>query len=190
MIANRYRVAAAGVAITFLLSACGHDTRTRYADDLVDITDHSAINYFNVHWSKDTAVLTIWGREFKDVRGREPCYLKIPGRQMILFVTGRNFDGGQAVVHLADISTRKIIDIPAYDSGIGSSIGEPKEGWFERISKVDGDQIVVEAACIGRHYEYFITLSPPRFLREEGDVEGPPDGKLHHHIYEDGKIPR
>jgi len=174
-----------------LLCGCAHENRVRYRDDLVEITERSTIQFLNVHGSTDTEVLTIWGREFKDVRGRNPCYLQIPGRPLILFVTGRDFDGGQATVHLADLTTKKIVDFPAYDSHVGSEIGEPKPNWYERVAKVDGDQLVIEAAFSDRRFVYFIDLSKPRFVREEADFPSAyPPHNLVHEVREEGRIPK
>ncbi len=178
---------AAGVAVCISLSGCNHETRLRYRDDLVEITERSTIQFLNVHASSDTEVLTIWGRDFKDVRGRNPCYLRIPGRSMILFVTGRDFDGGQAIVHLANTSTKQIVNFPAYDSHIGSEIGEPKPNCYERVAKIDGDRLVIEATSTSRHFEYFIDLSEPRFEREEADFENSLTGTVNHYVYERGK---
>src|SRR5947208_279337 len=99
--------AVAAVAAMLSLLGCGHSVRVRYQDKLVKITEHSTINFINVHASSDTEVLSIWGRDFKDVRGLNPCYLSLTNRHLILFVTGRTFDGGQAVVHLADTLTHE-----------------------------------------------------------------------------------
>src|SRR5437868_5293764 len=99
---NQLPALALAAAVTVLsLSGCGHSTRVRYQDELVKVTERSKINFLNVHASSDTEVLTIWGRDFKDVRGLNPCYLPVTNKHLILFVTGRSFDGGQATVHLA-----------------------------------------------------------------------------------------
>lgn len=168
------------------LSGCGHSTHVRYQDDLVKVTERSTINFINVHASSDTEVLTIWGREFKDVRGRSPCYLRIPGRPMILFVTGRDFDNGQATVHLADTSSRRVVDFSAHDSRIGSNIGPPGTNWYERVASVQGQQLAVEAAESNCHYKYSIDLATPSFEKEEQTVEDPATGNIIHHVYEHG----
>ena len=102
IIALRYWVVAVALILCAIFSGCSHATRQRYRDDVVEITEHSTIQLLNVHGSTDTEVLTIWGRDFKDVRGLDPCYLVITNKHLILFVTGKDFDGGQAVVHLAN----------------------------------------------------------------------------------------
>ena len=106
---NRFPVLALTTAATLLsLAGCGHSARVRYQDDLVKVTERSTINYLNVHASSDTEVLTMWGRDFKDVRGLDPCYLSVTNKHLVLFVTGKDYDGGQAIVHLADVSNRTI----------------------------------------------------------------------------------
>ena len=185
--ASQYLVATAAAIFCISLSGCSHATRQRYRDDLVKITEQSTIRLLNVHGSTDTEVLTIWGRNFKDVRGLDPCYLAVTNKHVILFVTGKDFDGGQAVVHLADTSTRKIQDFPAYDSNIGSNIGAAETNRFERVLKLDGDKLVIEAGFLDRRYKYFIDLSGPRFEREEADFEGALSHKMEHHVYENGR---
>jgi hypothetical protein len=180
----------ASVGFGVLLSGCVHENRPRYRDDLVEIREHSTVQLLNVHASTDTEVLTIWGRSFANVRGRDPCYLRIPGRPLILFVTGRDYDGGQAIVHLANISTHEISDFPAHDSRIGSNIGPEQNNWVERVESVSGGTLVIEAAFSDRRYRYWIDLDKPRFLREEEDAPSAyPPHKMEHHVYEEGKYP-
>jgi hypothetical protein len=176
-------------AIALPVAGCGHSVRVRYKDELVKVTERSTINYVNVHASSDTEVLTIWGREFKDVRGLNPCYLSITNKGLILFVTGKDFDGGQATVHLANLSTREIQHIPAYDSHIGSNIGATNTNRYERIANIDGETLTIEAAFLERRYKFIIDLAKPKFEREEADFEGAfPPHKIEHHVYEGGRI--
>lgn len=177
---------------TALISLCGcaRSSHVRYQDGLVTITERSTINFINVHSSTDTEVLNIWGRDYKDVRGLNPCYLELTNKHMILFVTGKNYDGGQATVHLADIVTRKITDIPAYDSDIGSNIGATETNRYERVISVDGDQLTIEAAFLETQYKFVIDLSKPKFVRQELDCEGAlPPHKRVHYVYEGGRRP-
>jgi hypothetical protein len=180
---------ASAAAVFSLCGGCGHSTRVRYRDELVKITERSTINSLNVHASSDTEVLTIWGRDFKDVRGLDPCYLTVTNKNLILFVTGKEFDGGQATVHLAHLATRKIQDVPAHDSNIGSNIGATQSDRYERVASVEGDVLTIEAAFLQRRYKYVIDLAKPRFEREEADFEGAlPPHKIEHHVYENGRI--
>lgn len=187
---NRFPVLALTTAATLLsLAGCGHSARVRYQDDLVKVTERSTINYLNVHASSDTEVLTMWGRDFKDVRGLDPCYLSVTNKHLVLFVTGKDYDGGQAIVHLADVSNRTIRDFPAYDSHIGSNIGATKTNRYERVASVDGDKPTIEAAFLERRYKYVIDLAGPQFEREEADFEGAfPPHNIEHHVYEGGRI--
>jgi hypothetical protein len=182
-------VALAATAILFSLSGCGHSTSVRYQDELVKVAERSTINFLNVHASSDIEVLTIWGRDFKEVRGLNPCYLSITNKHLVLFVTGKDYDGGHATVHLADVSNRTIRDIPAYDSHIGSNIGATETNRYERVASVDGDKLTIEAAFLERRYKYVIDLARPQFEREEADLEGAlPPHNIEHHVYEGGRI--
>jgi len=78
---------------------------------------------YNVHASTDIEILSIWGRDFENVRGIEPYYLAIPDRHLLLFVTGDESGRGQTVVHLANTETHKIADFPANGSYIGRDFG-------------------------------------------------------------------
>jgi hypothetical protein len=186
---KQLRILALTVAAVLFLSACGRSTRVRYEDELVKVTERSMINFINVHASSDTEVLTIWGRDFKDVRGLNPCYLIVTNKQIILFVTGKTFDGGQATVHLANLSTRKIQDIAAHDSHIGANIGATETDRYERVASIDGDKLTIEAAFLERRYKYVIDLAASRFEREEADF-GRADAphKIEHHVYQGGRI--
>jgi hypothetical protein len=171
-----------------LLIGCTRESRFRYQDDLVKITERSIIQYLNVHASTDTEVLTIWGKDYLEVRGLNPCYLKIPGRPEILFVTGREYDNGQATVHLANTVSRRINDFPAYDSHIGADIGRTGSE-FERVRKIEGEMLTIEAASTSMRHLYVIDLSGPRFIREEFDVTDS-KGVNHHSLYEGGRLPK
>ena len=178
----------ATVIIALSVCGCAHENRFRYRDELVEIREHSTIQILNVHASSDTEVLTIWGRSFNDVRGLDPCYLRIPGQPLILFVTGRDYDNGKAVVHLANTATHEIRDFPAYDSHIGSSIGQTGPS-SERVTDVQDNILVIEAAGFERRSKYFIDLKVPRFIREEADHPSayPPHDWVHE-VYEGGKV--
>ena len=184
------RVLASATATTlFSLAGCGHSARVRYQDALVEVTERSTINFLNVHASSDTEVLTIWGREFKDVRGLNPCYLSITNKHLVLFVTGKSYDGGQATVHLADVSNKIIKDFPAHDSHIGRSIGATETNQYERVARIDGDKLTIEAAFLKARYKYVIDLARPKFEREEADFEGAlPPHSIEHHVYEGGRF--
>jgi hypothetical protein len=176
-------------AALFSLAGCGHSRRIRYQDELVKVTELDTIHYLNIHASSDTEVLTIWGADFKDVRGLNPCYLSITNKHLILFVTGKDYDGGQATVHLADVSNRTIRSFPAYDSHIGSNIGATETNRYERVATVEGDKLKIDAAFLERRYKYVIDLARPRFEQEEADFEGAlPPHNIEHHVYEGGRI--
>jgi len=169
-------------------AGCAHETRPLYRDSLVEVTEHLSIQILNVHGSTSKSVLTIWGRTFDEVRGQDPYYLQLPGRPIVLFVTGRDFDDGQATVHLANTLTHEIRSFPAYDSHIGSNIGMKYE--FERVTSLTDDILVIEANLSDRKYRYRIDLREPRFIREEADfLDSNMTHKWEHYVYEGGKKP-
>jgi len=170
-------------------AGCEQVVRVRFSDALVKITERSTIQYLNVHDSKDVEVLSLWNHDYLNVRGNNPCYLRLPGRTLILFVTGLDFDGGQAIVHLADTSTRQVEEFPAYDSHIGSCIGGAESNQSERIVSLDGNLLTIEATLSDRHFTYLIDLSGPRFVRESSDFKHG-DGTVEHFVYEGGKAPK
>jgi hypothetical protein len=176
------------VVALFLFVGVPGSARVRYQDQLVKVTERSTINYLNVHASSDTEVLTIWGRDFIDVRGLNPCYLSITNQHLVVFVTGKDYDGGQATVHLADLSNRTIRDFPAYDSHIGSNIGGTETNRYERVLKVEGDEVTIEARFCDDRYLFFIDLAGHKFEREEAELEGALSHRIEHHVYENGKI--
>ena len=183
------RASFAVILLMASMTGCVPSIKQRYKDDLVEISERSRINLLNVHSSKDTEVLKIWERTYDDVRGRNPCYLRIPGRPMIIFVTGKDWDNGQATVHLANIDTKEIHSFPAYDSHIGSNIGEPRTDYFEKVLSVDGDTLVIEAGFLDRRSRYTVDLSRHLFIREEGSYDSSISKTREHYVYEAGRKP-
>jgi hypothetical protein len=180
------------LALVAILATCGcvREDRLRYRDDLVEVRELSKVNMLSVHSSRSSEALFIWGKRFTGVRGRNPCCLRIPGKPLILFVTGRTWDHGQAVVHLANTESRTIQDFPAYDSSIGANIGDPKPDYFERVQSVNGDELVIVAGFLDRRFRYVINLKSPSFVREEGDFLSGISKKREHYIYEEGRAPK
>lgn len=190
--ASPSRILVSFLALFAILSACScvRKDRLRYRDELVEVRELSKINLLNVHSSSDNEVLIIWGKRFNDVRGRNPCYLRIPGKPLILFVTGRTWDHGQAVVHLANTESHAILDFPAYDSSIGRCIGDPESNYFEKVESVNGDELVIVSGFNDRRFRYVINLKHPSFVREEGEFLSGISKKREHYIYEEGRAPK
>jgi len=167
LIQSRRRTAAViCFVLTLTLCSCVRESKVRYEDQFVKITERSVINLANVHASRDTEVLTIWGQDFLHVRGLNPCYLTVTNTPLLLFVTGRRYENEEAVVHLADTSTHEIISIPAGRCWIGENIGRDETNNWERIIASSKTNVVIEAGSPGLEFKYFIDLTTHRVLEE------------------------
>ena len=170
------------------LCSCSRSTKTAYEDDKVKVLHKDTVNYANVHASHDEMWLVTFGKTYKEVRGQAPFYLEIPGKDSILFVTGRTYDNGQATVHVLNYKTGKEINFPANDSSIGQNIST---GGAEKIESVDGDKVVISAKFLDRRYLYHLDLQKSEFVKEEG-IEPDPvhTGVTNSHVWINGKFPR
>ena len=130
--------------------------------------------------------LVAFEKTYKEVRGQAPFYLEIPGKNAILFVTGRTYDNGQATVHVLNYKTGKEINFPAYDSNIGANISS---GGAEQIETVNGEKVIISAKFLNRRYRYYLDLEKPEFEKEEGD-EPIHAGETNSHVWVNGKFPR
>jgi hypothetical protein len=146
-----------------LLCSCSRSARVAYQDEKVKVLRKGTVNLMNVHASA-------FGETCEDVRGQAPFYLEIPGKDSILFVTGRTYDNGQATVHVLNYKTRQEISFPAYDSQIGANIvsaAKANDQRFEKVESIDGDKLVIAAGFLDRRFRYFIDLNVPEFEKEE-----------------------
>ena len=100
------------LATLLLACGCSHYTKPLYKDQNVEVIQKGTVNYLNVHASHDHNALKIFGKSFEPVRGLAPYYLRLPDTNLILFVTGRTYDDGQATVHIANLSTHKLQSFP------------------------------------------------------------------------------
>ena len=158
-----------------------------YRDSKATVKDRDVLCFPWPTIVAEHSVLNVCGHSYSHVRGAGPCYLEIPGKNTIMFVTGGE---GSAVVHLVDMDTRKERHFRAYDSGIGNSIRpstEAGEREYERVESAVGDTVVIAALALNKsRRKCFIDLKQPRFIREERDFLGY-DGKRHRCIFEGGK---
>src|SRR5437764_13203772 len=94
--------------------ACAQPKRPTRTDK-VKVLHKDTVNFLNVHASHDEMWLVAFGKTYKEVRGQAPFYLTIPGKDSVLFVTGRTYDNGHASVHVLNYKTGKLISFPAVD---------------------------------------------------------------------------
>ena len=159
------------ISLMFLSSSCIPSCKSIYKDDKVSVKEKSLVNILNVHASKDTITITVFGKNYEDVRGNPPYYLEIPGKDSILFVTGYTFDNGQATVHIVNLSTKQETNFPAYDSSIGEGIcttNSQTADWFEKIESINGDKLQISAAMTNRRLHYYLDLQKSEFEKEDG----------------------
>jgi hypothetical protein len=133
--------------------------------------------------------IRVFGRSYSNPRGSGLCYLEIPEKNALLFVTGQQ---GSAIVHLVDLTTHKERHFPAYDSVIGHEIGqhEDKASSYERVESVAGDVVVISAAGYHTRSKYFIDWKEPKFIREERDSLVFRSNTWKHAVFEGGKFPQ
>jgi hypothetical protein len=175
--------------LLLLIVGCSTAAPLRYRDDLVTVTDKNTVHYLNIESSTSDEILTLWGREYHHVRGANPCYLRLPGRPEILFVTGRTWDNGQAMVHLANTETHRVAEFPAYDSNIGRNIGPETAKQGERVSKIEGNSLIIVSHDSQGYYVYLIDLARPAFIEEDENIRNA-QGDPVHTVWDQGKAPR
>ena len=155
-----------GCTVLVIICGCSHYTKPRFKDQNVEVIEKGTVNYLSVHSSHDEAVLKIFGKSFRPIRGQAPYYLSLPDTNLILFVSGRTYDDGQAIVHIANLSARKIQSFPAHDSHIGGDIGSTESGRFERVKTFDGRHLVIEARFTINSFIYFLDMQKGEFEKE------------------------
>jgi hypothetical protein len=168
------------------LCSCAHSTKTVYQDDKVKVVNRDTINFLNVHASHDEMWLEAFGKTYKELRGQAPFYLEIPGKDSILFVTGKTYDDGQAIVHVLNVKSGREFNFPAHDSRIGSYISSDDT---ERIESVNGEKVIITAKVLDRRYRYFLDLGKPEFEKEEANEPIHP-GETNSHVWINGVFPR
>jgi hypothetical protein len=160
-----------------------------YSDKNASVVFKDSINLVNVHASHGYYEMTVCGAKYSEVRGWHPFYIPIPEKDSILFVTGRNYDNGQAIVHVVNLKTKTEVHFPAYDSDIGSNIRNDG-GSYERVKEISGDKLVICAGSASRtncESQFFIDLKKPEFEKEEVIVWGAADGQTNRYIHLGGK---
>ena len=163
-------------------------TKNVYTDRNVSVELKDTVNFVNVHASHGYLEMTVCGVKYSEVRGWIPFYVPIPERDSILFVTGRDYDNGQATVHVVDLKTKNEIHFPAYDSHIGSNIRNDKDS-YEKVKSLNGNKLIISAGRTNCEFQYFIDLNKPEFEREESAFWGSTDGHTNYYIYPGGKRP-
>ena len=177
------------LASTVLLAGCIKSSKTTHSDQNVTVVFKDTANLLNVHASHGYFELTAFGKQYAEVRGYIPFYISIPEKKSILFVTGRNYDNGQATVHVINLETKQHDEIPAYDSHIGSNIGTNNKNSSEIVEKVDGDKIVIRAEGFDSSFRYYIDLAAKKFEKEEAEYRNSPIGTTNRYTYINGKSP-
>ena len=103
---------------------------------------HRFRELLNVHESP-ISWISVGGKKYNYVKGDDPCYLEIPGRDMILFITSNESDN-VFFYHFVSLKTGKEITMPAHWAALyldlGSQRAKEEQPTFELI---DGPKIVI-----------------------------------------------
>jgi len=174
---------------SLIFVGCVKTTNVAYSDKNISVSFKDTVNLVNVHASHGYYEMTVCGEKYSEVRGYNPFYLSIPEKDSILFVTGRNYDNGQATVHIVNLKTKTEIHFPACDSHIGSNIRTNSPDMSEVVEKIDGDKIIIHAEGLHSSFRYYIDLSKPKFEKEEAEFRNSPFGTTNHYVYIEGKSP-
>jgi len=174
---------------SLIFVGCVKTTNVAYSDKNISVSFKDTVNLVNVHASHGYYEMTVCGAKYSEVRGYNPFYLSIPEKDSILFVTGRDYDNGQATVHIVNLKTKTEIHFPAYDSHIGSNIRTNSPDMSEVVEKIDGSKIIIHAEGLDRSFRYYIDLSKPKFEKEEAEFRNSPLGTTNRYVYIEGKSP-
>ena len=161
-------------AMSLSVTGCVKTTKVVYSDKDVSVTLKDTVNLINVHASAGFFEMTVCGAKYSEVRGWIPFYLTIPQKDSILFVTGRDYDNGQATVHVVNLKTKTETHFPAYDSRSGSNIRNTNNvdefgnvEMFENVENLNGDEVVIAAGASNIRYRYYLNLQKSEFEKEE-----------------------
>ena len=164
-------------------------TKTVYSDKNVTVKLKDTVNFITVHASHGYFEMTVCGVKYPEVRGWIPFYVPIPEKDSILFVTGRDFDNGQATVHVVNLKTKNEIHFPGYDSDIGRNIRNDG-GSYEKVKEIRDDKLVIcagSASLTNCEFQYFIDLKKPEFEKQDAIVWGAADGQTNRYSRIPGK---
>jgi hypothetical protein len=174
-----------GLATALLVAGCIKSTKPVYSDPNVTVVYKDTANLANVHASHGHFELTMFGKTYSEVRGYIPFYVPIPEKNSILFVTGRE---ARAVVHVVNLQTKAVVQIPAYHSHIGRYIRTNNTGAAEWLDKVDGNKITIHArGFVDNSYRYYLDLGEKKFEREEAEFRDATSGTTNREVYLNGK---
>ena len=185
-------------AAFFAICICADaSTKEIFKDDKVTVTEtlHSYIPFSAHVGISDTISITVFGESYKNVRGYIPFYLTIPETDSILFVTGREYDDGQATVHVVNLKTKNEVHFPAYDSHIGSNIRQTNDWCYEKVESVKDNKVIIDAGrnLNGRmesRFRYYLDLKNAKFEKEEAEFWNSSSNTTNHYVYVGGKRPK
>ena len=178
---------AAGLGTTLLLCSCLSTSKNVvYEDERVVVTERVSFYVIppNVHAGSDTISMRLFGKRYKEVRGTPPYYLEIPGTESILFVTGRDYDEGQATVHIVDLKTKKRFSFAAHDSHIGSDIGAG-----EFIEGLGDGKFIVSSERFNCRFTNYLDLKTKKLEKEAGVTWDSIIG-TNYYVFPRGKAPK
>jgi hypothetical protein len=166
----------------------GSTKETRTDENVVVTWRHGWWFILNVHGDHDESrTITVFDKVYENPRGGNPCHLKIPQLDSILFVTEDT--ARQATVHIVNMKTRAEITIRAHDSSIGNALGQTDPAYSETVESITATKLVVvdKLAQYGKR-RHFIDFATRVYEREEID-EREPDGTVTHRVLVGGKSP-
>ena len=174
---------------------CSASTKEVYKDEVITVTETvRSLVPFSPHVGiYDTISIHVFEKTYKNVRGWKPYHLEIPQKNSILFVTGRDYDNGQATVYIVNLKTKKALSFPAHDSHIGSNIcpkDKETEQGFEKVESVTGDKLVITAGSLDTRFRYFLDLKEAKFEKEEAEFLDASNGTTNRFVYINGKRPK
>jgi hypothetical protein len=180
-------------AAIFAFCICAKaSTNVIYSDDKVTVTEtlHSYIPFSAHVGISDTISIAVFDKTYENVRGYIPFYLTIPENNSILFVTGRDYDNGQAEIHLVNLNTKKEIHFQAYNSHLGSNIRQTNDWCYERIESLKDDKVIISAGRTNCQFRYYLDLKNSKFEKEEAEFWNSFSDTTNRYVYVGGKRPK
>ncbi len=180
------------IAIFAICICANASTKEIFKDDKVTVTEtlHSYIPFSAHVGISDTISITVFDKTYENVRGYIPFYLTIPEKNSILFVTGKDYDNGQAEIHLVNLNTKNEIHFPAFDSHIGSNIRQTNDWCYERIESLKDDKLIISAGRKDSQFRYYLDLKNAKFEKEEAEFWNSSSNTTSRYVYVGGKRPK
>lgn len=128
---------------------------------------HRLSELWHIHDSP-TYWISVGGQKYMNVKGMDPCYLKIPGREQILFITSNERET-EFTYHFVSLEDGKDITMTVHDTGLYDCFGYDDPKHQPSFELIDGSKIVIVVRRPDFSRRYRFDLQARTAVEETGD---------------------